>query len=93
MHGIRTGRIEFLAGRKKKQERLNPECTKTAEFAEGDWSGNEGRKKGGDRDGPGGLAVGASEVGAWLVTLGLGRFGFLLLVFGELLVGVAVGIA
>jgi hypothetical protein len=39
------------------------------------------------------LAVGAAEVGAWLVTFGLGRFGFLALVFGELLIGVAVGIA
>jgi hypothetical protein len=39
------------------------------------------------------LAVGAAEVGAGLGALGLGRFGFLLLVFGELFVGVAVGIA
>jgi hypothetical protein len=34
MHGIRTGRIEFLAGRKKRQEALNPECTNSAEIAE-----------------------------------------------------------
>src|SRR4029077_12115048 len=39
------------------------------------------------------LAVGAAEVGAGLVTLGLGGFSFLLFVFGELLIGVAVGIA
>jgi hypothetical protein len=55
MHGIRTGRIEFLAGRKKKQERLNPESAETAEFAEGDQSGKEPRRKGGL--GPGELAV------------------------------------
>jgi hypothetical protein len=46
MHGIRTGRIGFLAERKKKEERLNPECTESAEFAGGDRSGEKGRRKG-----------------------------------------------
>jgi hypothetical protein len=45
-HGIRTGRIGFLAGRKKKQERLNPECAGSAEIADGNQSGKEGRRKG-----------------------------------------------
>jgi hypothetical protein len=45
-HGIRTGRIGFLAGRKKKQERLSPECAGSAEIADGDQSRKEGRRKG-----------------------------------------------